>query len=132
MSEPTNPTPKSSDTDGSQRPYKPLSPTWRLLLLGAPSLALLGFVALGAIASLASRYVPDSALESILMLYALITVPLGLLGPLFGAFDLAKSLNPTSSRNPFVGLFLWIGVMIVNGFVTFAMCIATLKLAEKW
>jgi hypothetical protein len=105
MNEPTDPTPKSSDTDGSQRPYKPLSPIWRLLLLGAPSLALLGFVALVSVASLASRYVPDSALQSILMLWALITVPIGLLGPLFGAFDLVKSLNPTRSRTPSLDSF---------------------------
>ncbi len=137
MNESIDPTPTTSSTDGSQHPYKPLSTMWRLTLLGAPSLlaevCLLATLIGG---NIVYRYVPGSALESIITLWFLITVPCALIGSIFAVYDLLKSLNPTSSVNPFAGLFLWIGVLMVNGFMTFAMCIATLnvasKLASRW
>jgi hypothetical protein len=60
------------------------------------------------------------------MLCALIMVPLALIGPFFGSFDLAKSVHPTSRVHPFVVLLQWLGVLAVNFFVTVVIVVATL------
>jgi len=128
MNEHANPSHDTYSAQAHKSPYKPLSTTMRLMLLGAASLAVLGSAALVAVGFAASEYLPESLVASIFGLCTFTMGVIALLGPIFGSYDLAKSLRPDESFNPFHGLIIWIGAMAVNFFVAFAMCMAVARI----
>lgn len=127
MNEQLDPNAKAATTQSAARP---ISSTWRLVFLAAPSLVFLGPAVIAA-CDPTLTLIPRVLSEAIAVPYMLFGGLFAVLGPIFASQDLAKSVHPTGRLNLLYGLLLWIGVLVVNGFIVFAMCTALMPFILK-
>jgi hypothetical protein len=117
--------PSSTTTPPRERS---VSSTWLLISLGAPSLIFF-FVALALVSEPhIPNLMPVSTFESLVILCIFVGSFPAVLAPIFGSYHLERRLHPNKRFNMFFGFLLWMGVMIVNGFVMLALCFGTLGL----
>ena len=107
-------------------PQRSISSTWRLIFLAAPFLVFLCAALFLAASVPMAKLIPLSTFEFLAVPYMFFGSLFSFLGPIFGAYDLVKSLNQHVSVNPLYVLFIWLGVLVVNGFVVFAMCMTAM------
>jgi hypothetical protein len=106
---------------------KPPPSKWQILLMAAPMLTYFSAVGLLLLfqllvvqdsrSSLFWRFVADA---SLLVIFGAGLI--SLIGPIFGLRALFRSLDPAARLHPVTMFFLWLGVVVLNVGVTFAVC----------